>query len=119
MKITRDLTPDLAKSVLIEYAEKAGSYNKSWAYWAYDAGINTPHEVSDGVFVSVVAQGNDEYDSYGSNGTGYVVFRFVANEQGEDVHYKVDGYLSSYDSDWNNVTFRQVKGTSRTVVVWE
>jgi len=119
MKITRELTPDLAQRVLIEYAETAGQYNKSWAYWAYDAGEGTPHEVSPGVFVTVVAQGNDEYDSYGSNGTGYVVFRFLSENEGEEQHFKVDGYLSSYDSDWNNVTFTRVKGISRTVVVWE
>lgn len=119
MKVTRELTTSLAKSVLLEHAETAGAYNKSWAYWAYDVPHGTPQEVAPGLFVTVVAQGNDEYDSYGSNNTGYIVFRFLSEDEGEEQHYKVDGYLSSYDSDWNNVSFTRVKGVSRTVTVWE
>jgi len=120
VKISQELTTKLAKSVLLQFAEDAGNYNKSWAYWAYDVGVGgAPREVSEGVFVTVVAQENDPYDSYGSSNAGYIVFRFLAEEQGEELYFKVEGKLSSYSSEWDNVEFAKVKGVQRTVTVWE
>lgn len=121
MKITQELTPDVARRVLLDYAERQNDYNKSWAWWAYDA-PDIPHEVSEGVFVTVVDSSSENYrDSYGaiSDHDGYVVFRFLAEDQGEELYFKITGEISSYTTEWRQEDFRAVKGVQRTVVVWE